>query len=124
MKEIIEATGCFIEDRPYSKTGYWSICTSEILTALIKSAGKYCERYASDLFYDWQVISDILENGDGCDRYFIMAMRDWGVDHKEFYDIRMKENPDAYREVWKLTVKANKEERDIKMTLECIKEGE
>jgi hypothetical protein len=120
-REAMEtAVGCFIEARPHSIEGYWSICTASIITELIKSAGRCCERYASDLFVDWENIKDIIDSGRDFDGYFIFAMRDWGVDHKEFYDIRMRENTEIYREVWKLTVKADRGERSITMTLEKL----
>ena len=123
MRTHFESVGCWIESAPYSKEGRWDICYAEILTQLIKSCGKYCEKYASDLFYDWQNVTELLDKGEDIDEKIIFAIRDYGVDHKEWYEIRMN-NPNmyntTYHEVWELTIKGSVAERDIRMELNLI----
>ena len=112
-KETFKAKGYWIENKPYSIDGHWDINYSDILSQLIKSAGKYCKRYASDLFIDWKAIDSLLEEGTPINRTWIFAIRENGVDHKEFYEISER----SYFEVWELYIKTDTEDREIKMTL-------
>ena len=70
-KETFKAKGYWIENKPYSIDGHWDINYSDILSQLIKSAGKYCKRYASDLFIDWKAIDSLLEEGTPINRTWI-----------------------------------------------------
>ena len=101
-KEIIE-TG-YIS----TYTGKWDINYSSILTELIQSAGRFCERYASDLFIDWmtienQLTGDEIFSAEGTD-VFYFGMRESGVDHKEWIRSRIAENQDIYRALYRLEV--------------------
>lgn len=123
MTTHYEARGNWIESRPYSTEGRWDICYADILTQLIKSCGKYCEKYASDLFIDWQIIVELLEEGKEIDETRIFAIRDYGVDHKEYYEIKMNNKemyPETYHEVWELIIKGDVAKRDITMELNLI----
>lgn len=89
-------------------TGKWDINYSSILTELIHSAGRYCERYASDLFIDWRIIENRLTGDDifsaeGEDIYYF-GMRESGVDHEAWIRSRIAENPDIYRALYRLEV--------------------
>ena len=122
MTTRIEEIGFWVESAPYSKEGRWDINYSSILTKLIQSAGKYCKHYASDLFIDWKAVDALLNAGEPINETKIFAMRDMGVDHKEYYEIK-KSKPDiygseSYHEVWKLEIVT--EGSDITMTLELI----
>lgn len=93
----------------------WEINTSSILTRLIQEAGRWCEHYASDLFVQWKYeIENGLDNGTLETDTFVFAMRDSGVDHKEWYK-NHKDKHNYYRAVWFLDVETN--EGKIKMTL-------
>lgn len=60
--------------------------TSNILTRLIQETGRFAETYASDLFLNWQIVEDIIGNGDwekpkGEEvHYLIFGIRENGVD--------------------------------------------
>lgn len=124
MKTQYRAQGQWIESKPYSTEGRWEVNYSDILSQLIKSAGRYCERYASDLFIDWNVVVKELENGAPMDKSYIFAFRDSGVDHKEYYENR-KASPEIfgepnYHEVWELKVKSTDNDRWLEMELNLI----
>ena len=124
MRTEIKTTGWWVESRPYSIKGRWDINYSDILTQLIQSCGKYCKAHASDLFIDWSAIVRELEKGEDLYDTYIFGIRDYGVDHKFYYETRMTQpdlygNPN-YHEVWELEVNANKKEREITMTLRLI----
>lgn len=114
--------------KPIVETGRFSgysnryeINCSGILTRLIQEAGRFCERYASDLFIDWQTVDTFLrEIGDGESGYFLFGFRQNGVDHTDFvisrytgggYSYPEKE----YRSMWRLDIVADGDE--LKMTL-------
>lgn len=118
MTTHYEAHGQWIESKPYSKEGRWDINYSDILTQLIQSCGRYCKRYASDLFIDWQGIVKELEKGIPMNNRYIFAIRSDGVDHNSFYEIRKGKEP--YHEVWELTVKSVDNDRWLEMELNLI----
>lgn len=111
-----ETNGQWIENKPYSTEGRWDVNYSDILTQLIQSAGRYCQRYASDLFIDWANIVKELDDGKPINNDYIFAFRTDGVDHKAFYNIRKT----GYHEVWKLTIETEDNGRWMKMKLELI----
>lgn len=118
-------------NEPITTAGYlsqysheWDINYSSILTALIQSAGRYCQNYASDLFIDWFAIAKRLENSD--DRYtdgvyeYLFGIRKSGVDGIN-YILSQANNNDIgyfsqyYSEIFKLTVTIDAD--NIKMEL-------
>ena len=118
MKTNYKASGQWAERYPYSKEGYWIINCSDILTQLIQSCGKYCKRYASDLFIDWKCVTDRLERGEPINDSYIFAIRDYGVDHKSFYEARDKDT--MYHEVWELTITTEDDGKWMDMELNLI----
>ena len=118
MTTHYEAHGQWIESRPYSTEGRWDINYSDILTQLIQSCGRYCQRYASDLFIDWQYIVEKLSKGEPINGQFIFAIRTDGVDHNAFYEIRKDKG--GYHEVWELTIKSTDNDRWLEMELNLI----
>ena len=118
-------------DKPITATGYlsqysheWDINYSSILSALIQSAGRYCQHYASDLFIGWFAIAKRLENSD--DRYtdgvyeYLFGIRKSGVDGITFILSQANNNDSGYfsqyySEIFKLTVTVNAD--NIKMEL-------
>lgn len=88
---------------------------SSILTRLIQEAGRWCERYASDLFIDWCIIKKELET-PACDggNYFFGFRKD-GVDGLSFILNRIAENKEMYRSVWMLKVEVEKDKVTMKL---------
>ena len=121
MREF-KAQGQFIESEPYSTEGHWDVNYSDILTQLIKLAGKYCESYASDLFVDWLSINAKFESGKPINETWIFAFRSMGIDHKEYYEWR-KANPgmygEPYHEVWQLDI-STEDNKWLNMELKLI----
>ena len=97
----------------------WEINTSSILTRLIQAAGRYCESYASDLFIDWKILEENLENPDYTGGRLLFGFRESGVDGNSF--ILSRYNNDGkyaryeYRAMYALDVKI---EPDGCMTME------
>lgn len=118
MTTYYEAYGQWIESAPYSKKGRWDINYSDILTQLIQSCGRYCQRYASDLFIDWQAIVEELGKGEPINAKYIFAIRTNGVDHNAFYEIRKGSEP--YHEVWELTIRSTAHDKWLEMELNLI----
>ena len=88
-----------IKEVLYTEKGYWAgtkydVNYSSILSFLIKEAGKYCERYASDLFISWEGVVEALKKKDVNER-FVFGIRDYGVDHEAFVTA-YNDNPEVY----------------------------
>lgn len=82
----------------------WEINYSSILTKLIQEVGRWCERYASDLFIIWKYsIDKKLDDGTMSTDQFVFGFRKDGVDHKEWYELH-KNDTGRYRAVWFLDV--------------------
>lgn len=83
---------------------------SAILTKLIQEAGRWCERFASDLFVDWGAILHHLDqlDPDSENRSFLFGFRKDGVDHTEWVLSRFNDcGPAAmhiYRKIYRLDV--------------------
>ena len=102
LREILNGT--IRENGSYSPSkGKWEINYSSILTKLIQEAGRWTERYASDLFLGWKEIDEILSNPITESTSRIFAFREAGVDGDIFYE-HNKSNPHYYRAVWKLEI--------------------
>lgn len=91
--------------------GRWSTYTleydvnySSILTKLIQEAGRWCERYASDLFIDWCIIKKELETPACKSGNYFFGFRKDGVDGLSFILNRIAENRETYRSIWMLNV--------------------
>lgn len=96
----------------------WDINYSDILTKLIQDTGRYCDHYASDLFITWKEIEKELTNPDYKGGEYIFALRDSGVDHKEWYDIRRASRRMDYRKVFRLIIAVKSDQ--MEMVLEEI----
>ena len=86
-KPIIEE-GSLSHD--YNGNIVWGINTSSILTELIQQTGRFAERFASDLFIDWQSVNAWI--GSGCEenKTWFFGIRESGVDHEAFITSRME----------------------------------
>ena len=102
-EKAIEASGSRYE-RPFLDS-MWSINTSSILTRLIQEAGRYCENYASDLFIQWSRVEKML-NDEIEPKTQFFGFRENGVDHEEWIDNRLQEDPyhHQYRSIWRLDI--------------------
>lgn len=106
-----------------SSTGKFEINYSSVLTRLIQEAGRFCERFASDLFIDWDsVLRWINELVPGATegKAFLFGFRMNGVDGNSFVLSRYNGGSYAYpekeyRSMWRLEVRA--ENNNIGMTL-------
>jgi len=84
---------------------------SAILTELIHAAGRWCERFASDLFIDWVRIEQKIADGD--DGVELFGFRKDGVDHSQYIFSRadsvgitnIYSLEKFYRALYKLTVR-------------------
>ena len=77
---------------------------SDILTKLIQEAGRWCERYASDLFIDWNIIENKRHDRNWQSGNYFFGFRKNGVDGLSFILNRLVENSEVYRSVWMLKV--------------------
>lgn len=75
---------------------------SSILTKLIKECGRLCESYASDLFVDWNGITQKLKDKTMESSTYLFGIREVGVDHSEFVLSRYNNNSHAYYEYRKI----------------------
>ena len=103
--------------KPITADGYRSsyshefeINDSSILTRLIQEAGRYCERFASDLFLDWELVQSFVRDADSGDsKTYLFGFRQDGVDHDSFIFSRYASSGDLarynYRSLWRLDIK-------------------
>jgi len=105
---------------PYSWTKYyWEINHSSILTRLIQEAGRYCERFASDLFIDWSIVEDTLRSSASPTNTLFFGFRENGVDGESFIDSRMQSDMyhHEYRSIWRLDIRLEPDEEHFTMKL-------
>ena len=101
LRNIIRGT---ITETGSLQYGKWKINYSSILTKLIQEAGRWCERYASDLFILWNCnLEAPLTNGIIETKTLVFAFRESGVDGNSWYE-NHKDEPNYYRAVWFLNV--------------------
>lgn len=116
-RDTIECSGRWAE-----REARFEINDSSILTRLIQEAGRYCERFASDLFIDWTAVQETIEamTDDGHE-IFLFGFRRDGVDHNAFILSRAENQgyygslEHNYRSLWRLDITTSG--RDIEMTL-------
>ena len=75
---------------------------SDILTKLIQECGRLCESYASDLFVDWNGITQKLKDKTMEPSTYLFGIREMGVDHSEFVLSRYNNSSHAYYEYLKI----------------------
>lgn len=123
MGEPIIATGYWTIPL-FKNEQQWNINYSDILTKLIQYAGRYCERYASDLFIIWKYnIEDKLKDRNLESFTLRLGFKESGIDdevstNSERTSItnNLKEcGRYYYRKLAELKVEIDKE--NIKMTL-------
>ena len=121
--EPIESNG-YLEDN-----GKFYINYSDILTRLIQEAGRYCESYASDLFIDWHIIENDLNEGATITESKLYGFRQSGVDHLDFIYSRFSNSCPhhyhEYRSIWKLDIEVTDDDyygKKIKMSLVRVSE--
>lgn len=113
------------EDGHFSlSSGKYEINYSGILSRLIQEAGRFCERFASDLFIDWRRVEKWIDNSVSSvhdETVFLFGFRKDGVDNE--LSILSRYNGGAYaypekeyRSMWRLWVAVD-ERRNITMTL-------
>lgn len=105
MRMKIDACGSFNK-----YTNKWEVNLSSILTQLIFDAAKYCDRYASDLFIDWQKICETIDNikeNEPTKFEFLFGFRECGIDSK-FEIQHYLDCPGRYRKIRKLIIEVNK----------------
>lgn len=112
----------------------WDINYSSILTELIYNAGRWCERFASDLFISWKTVENYLENkkdNSPESKSFLFGFRQSGVDHDTFILSRFNQNEytEEYRTIYRLDIEFTIDEKNdyfgfdpkFKMTLYRVK---
>lgn len=77
--------------------GKWGVSYSPILTRLIQEAGRFCERFASDLFIDWKGVEEWM-NDPTERRVWMFGFRRNGVDHDAY--VLTGHNEREYRSLW------------------------
>lgn len=103
------------KDDMYDAFGRWSrdwdgtekfvINTSSILTRLIQEAGRYCEHFASDLFIDWQSITENFTDYEYAGGVYLFGFRKDGVDGNNYVLNRCNDGDSArYRSIWRLEI--------------------
>lgn len=97
--EIVE-TGI---KKPYSDK--YAINLSNILTKLIQDTGRLCDRFASDLIIDWDIIRDAI-NDDSKNHVFAIGIRANGVDGNGYIVSHMFNDwsPHYYRRIYGVAV--------------------
>lgn len=116
-KTVEDFTNYFLRGEIYNEDGQFGIDPSGtshvelnysgILTRLIQEAGRWCRRYASDLFIDWRSIDKKLEDGTLESGTYLFGFREDGVDHTEFVLSRYNRNHGSckeYRAIWRLDI--------------------
>lgn len=85
--------------------------TSSLYSFLIKEAGRLCDSYASDLFYDLKTLDEALADDtsilfDQCEYRWVIGIRDMGCDHDSLIMSRIKDHTykAAYRKMYYLEV--------------------
>lgn len=99
-------------------TQYCVNCSS-ILSKLIKEVGRLCDAYASDLFIDWKNVEKLLTERCEDEQVddFLFGIRQYGVDHKAYVEIRFDSNADAarytYRDIYLLRIRRHGDNIDL-----------
>ena len=104
---------------------HWDINESSILTKLIQETGRFAERYASDLFIDWQSVSKYIESGCTDSKTWFFGIRKDGVDHEAFINSRMDNDSrywyHNYRKIYRLDAIVESKDygyySDLKLTM-------
>lgn len=110
--DLKQSNGIYTDAFPCDGMPKWDINLSSELTELIQSAGRFCERYASDLFITWGTVEACLLNGDIESETFIFGIRENGVDHADWVIHQRNKNDygyfrNYYRKLYMLKLERN-----------------
>lgn len=83
---------------------------SRVVSKMIQLAGRYCERFASDITYDVNAFIKAIEEGQDHNRY--LFFRESGVTALSLEDIKAIESIE-YIQAWHLTYNAETEEQEL-----------
>ena len=97
-------------------------------TTLIQNAGRWCERFASDILHDVKSIERFLESayddycnvteGEITEKNFLFGFREDGVDHWDFIQSRViNDNIKTYyyRALYELSFRVHRDERHLQV---------
>ena len=105
--------------------GKFKVNWSNIQSQLIKLAGRYCDRYASDIVIDINSISYHMSEGkiaEGETDTWFFGFRECGVDGNSYIKCRNYEELErVYREVWRLTFLIEETSGTFTMVLERVR---
>lgn len=108
-----------------------NINISSIIDTVITNAGRFCERYASDILFDLNYINDIIKNynPNQPEEYIIcFGIRRDGVDGNEFLKSRLKNDfrnnlyriNEYYRKILAVHISFDEENSELCCTLKDI----
>ena len=108
-----------------------NINISSIIDAVIKNAGRFCERYASDILFDLNTLNDIIKNYDPtspAEHIICFGIRKNGVDGNSFLESRIendfRNNPyrisEYYRKILAVHIFFDKENSKLHCVLKDI----
>lgn len=83
---------------------------SRVVSKMVQLAGRYCERFASDICYDIDAFTGHIRDKVNYDRY--LFFRESGVTALSIEDVRAIEGTD-YIQAWHLTYNAETEEQEL-----------
>jgi hypothetical protein len=83
---------------------------SKVVSKMVQLAGRYCERFASDIYYDIDSFAGHIRDKVNYDRY--LFFRESGVTALSPEDVKAIESTD-YIQAWHLTYNAETEEQEL-----------
>lgn len=116
------------EIRSYSDSDNWTVTTnsknvSDIMSKMVERAGRICERYASDIFYNLCDYDNAVQTAEKYDN--VLCFREngvttWGVRDDMIYNIYISSD---FAQYWRLRWNPNTEYGSfIRVALRPIKE--
>ena len=134
-KALAHARKASIMENTFQVSQNWAgdrfngINLSSEMSFLIKEAGRLCDSFASDLFYDLKTLHNDLVGTkdkdsvlfDQNEYHWVVGIRDYGCDHDNFIISRLQDNENMaarYRAMYEIEVKPHERwEDDFTMTL-------
>ena len=124
-KPIIERGYC--DDLYRGAYGWSGLNDSDIWSSLIGAAGRFCERFASDLLIDYESYIRLLPElvGNRIEHTWLFGFREYGVDGNGFVESRLEHSRygrQEYRQLWALRLEydTDGEYDEFVLTLERI----
>jgi hypothetical protein len=90
---------------------------SRVVSKMVQLAGRYCERFASDICYDAKSFINAIEDKTDFDRY--LFFRESGVTALSPEDVKAIESTE-YIQAWHLTYKVETEEQELTRVSVCF----